>query len=435
MTEQRLSLYFRNLKEQFLNGGTPAGMTRESEVDCVVTTRRSISLSGLACPSWDKVAKYDAGRFVRFSDHAFLLRKKDLAWVISNRGLNHLLQQRDGLGTSGETYLVGEDRMIRSASRFLPKLHPVRVNNFSVEQGLKKEKGVEVLRDYRGVKVVSAYGHFEFDQLRYVLLSEIDWDEVTLPLRELVKNLLLIGAGIFILSLSVALLLTRSTLAVISRMEDQLESLHSQAALNVLRAQEEERQRIAYNLHDSVGQYLTALKWELARRGPRTSEAESASDKRRTALDLIDTIIKEIRSISHDSMPSIIKDFGCFVAIKDYCHRQGTVYPFSIECEYPEELERLELASSFQINLYRMAQELVQNGAKHARARTLRLRFCAEVETLRMEYDDDGIGMTDDAPLPHSLQYRAKLFGGRMARCPTPKGLALTVTFRLEEIR
>lgn len=433
LTEQKLSLYFKNLKAEYLYKTDKHANDDTLESICEIRNQKVKLKKGKACPDWKTIQKYPESTFIPYGKNSFLLKKENSLWIFHHEGLNNLLHQREGLGSSGEIYLVGKDHLIKSASRFLTKWENVKVNNLSVEKGLEKQKGVEVVDDYRNIKVVSAYTHFHFDQLEFVLLSEIDWDEVTLPLKELLSNLLIIGLLIFTLSLIIALFLTRSTLRFVSRIEEEIISLNSQSTINVLRAQEEERQKIAYNLHDSVGQYLTALKWELSRLQIESKEVV-AKDKLEKLLNLADTIIKEIRIISQNIMPSIIKDFGCFAAIKDYFYQQIEVYPFSIQCEYPEEIEKINFKQSFQINLFRMAQEFTQNAAKHAQAQNLKLSFSKTEDSLIMIYEDNGIGMDEKGPLPHSLLYRAKLFGGRMNRIHSEKGLKIKVVFKLSEI-
>ncbi len=433
LAEQKLSLYFKNLKAEYLYKADKLATDNTLENYCEVTTNSVILWKGQACPTRDTIQTYPESTFIPYGKNSFLLKRGTSLWIFGHEGLNNLLHQREGLGTSGEIYLVGKDLLIKSASRFLTEWRDVKVNNPSLKNALAKKKGVEVVNDYRGIKVVSAYTYIQFDQLDFVLLSEMDWDEVTLPLQALLSYLLMIGIAIFTLSVIIALFLTRSTLDFVSRMEEQVISLNSQSTINVLRAQEEERQKIAFNLHDSVGQYLTAMKWELSRLQIESKDY-TVREKLGKLLEIADTIIKEIRIISQDIMPSIIKDFGCFVAIKDYFHQQLAVYPFSIKCEYPEEIEKRNFKKNFQINLYRMAQEFIQNAAKHAQAQSLKLSFSITADTLIMAYEDDGIGMDENAPLPHSLLYRAKLFRGRMTRIQTKEGLMITVVFNLSEI-
>jgi len=130
----------------------------------------------------------------------------------------------------------------------------------------------------------------------------------------------------------------------------------------------------------------------------------------------------------------MIKDFGCFAAIRDYAYQQAAVYPFSIECEYPDAFEKINLKHDFQVNLFRMAQEIIQNAAKHSQAQDLKLSFSKNAESLIMIFEDNGIGMADKGPLPHSLLYRAQLFGGRMTKMPIEKGLKIKVVFYLGDI-
>lgn len=85
-----------------------------------------------------------------------------------------------GMGESGETYLVGTDLLMRSDSRFSKKstILQSRVDTETVQIALKGESGARFTRDYRGVRVLSAYTFTDIDRIRWAVMAEIDEDEV-----------------------------------------------------------------------------------------------------------------------------------------------------------------------------------------------------------------------------------------------------------------
>ena len=113
--------------------------------------------------------------------------------------INDIMQQQEGMGESGETYIVGADGFMRSDSRFSEEstILKTQVSGATVDKGLAGERGVEIVLDYRGIPVMSAYTPVEFFGTKWVVLAEIDEAEVLLPVVEL-RNFLIIAALILL---------------------------------------------------------------------------------------------------------------------------------------------------------------------------------------------------------------------------------------------
>jgi methyl-accepting chemotaxis protein len=94
--------------------------------------------------------------------------------------LNELMHFTAGMGATGETYLVGPDGLMRTQSRFNsePTLLTTKVDNASVREGTAGKSGAHTVRDYRGIEVLSFYAPVNFGGQPWVLLAEIDRDEV-----------------------------------------------------------------------------------------------------------------------------------------------------------------------------------------------------------------------------------------------------------------
>jgi signal transduction histidine kinase len=231
-----------------------------------------------------------------------------------------------------------------------------------------------------------------------------------------------------------ALYLTRSTVKMINKMQQEIDSLNLSSAMNIIRVQEGTREKISLHLHDSVGQYLTALKWEINHLMKIVTEGP-IKEKLASVSEICDAIFKEIRSISSDLMPTLIRDFGCFTAIENYLKEQLNHYPLQIRYENSVLVRQEDLKHEFQLNLYRMVQEFMQNTVKHSQASSVYVSFDEHQGELIMTYEDDGIGMPMDMGLPKSLSYRTQLFNGKMQRIDIYKGLKFKVTFKLEEVK
>ena len=118
--------------------------------------------------------------------------------------INKVMQVADGMGESGETYIVGADRFMRSDSRFSNEstILKTKVPGVTVDRALAGESGVEWIDDYRGVAVLSAYQPVEFHGTRWAVLAEMDEAEVKIPADEL-RNFMLILVAIFAAAMAV----------------------------------------------------------------------------------------------------------------------------------------------------------------------------------------------------------------------------------------
>ena len=114
--------------------------------------------------------------------------------------VNQIMQFSAGMGESGEIYLVGEDGLMRSDSRFFDTSTVLNtsVSGITVGKALSGEIGLEIVDDYRGVPVYSAYRLFEFEGTRWAVLAEQDVAEVEAPV---VAARLWLGAGFVTLCL------------------------------------------------------------------------------------------------------------------------------------------------------------------------------------------------------------------------------------------
>jgi len=112
--------------------------------------------------------------------------------------LNELMHFTQGMGETGETYLVGPDGLMRSQSRFIkdPTLLRTKVENASVRDGLKGESGAHVVPDYRGIPVLSVFSPVDFGGQKWVLLAEIDEAEALRRSRPWIVIAIAVIAGL-----------------------------------------------------------------------------------------------------------------------------------------------------------------------------------------------------------------------------------------------
>lgn len=181
-------------------------------------------------------------------------------------------------------------------------------------------------------------------------------------------------------------------------------------------AQEKERQRIAYDLHDELGPYLSAVKIKI-------NHLEIANAEDNDLLDAtnknIDAIVTKIRDISYNLLPNTLVRNGVVAAIKEYIKRQDSA---GLEITLENDAENYELSKEAEINVYRIIQEIVHNTVKHAKATKLALQFRKNNNKLYLATTDNGIGFDFDRQSAnniglgmYNLQSRAEMLNAKMS--------------------
>ncbi len=134
--------------------------------------------------------------------------------------INQIMQESTGMGESGETYIVGEDFLMRSDSRFSKEstILKTKVPGETVELGLKGEKGFKIINDYRGISVVSAFGPFEFYGTKWAILAEKDVSEVMAPIKKMQQFAIFSALGVLVVVAIIGVLSSRAIAQPIARM-------------------------------------------------------------------------------------------------------------------------------------------------------------------------------------------------------------------------
>ena len=153
--------------------------------------------------------------------------------------------------------------------------------------------------------------------------------------------------------------------------------------------QEKERQRIAVDLHDSLGGLLSAVKLQFDNVRAKLNGYTNL-DQYQNATKLLDTAVEEVRNISRNLQPGALKELGLISAIKDLINRfEGEAYP-EIFFQYYNIDDKLDDMTA--LSIYRIIQELINNTIKHAGANEILIQLSTEQNDLVVEYEDDGKG-------------------------------------------
>ncbi len=162
-----------------------------------------------------------------------------------------------------------------------------------------------------------------------------------------------------------------------------------------VQAQEEERRRIAREIHDGLGQMLTAIKFNLEVLEDSFSPQDEEYKRIEDMKYLLDNVMKEAREISYNLLPSVLDDFGLAPALQLLCDRFSKRRDIKVNFISHGPAERLD--SKIEIGLYRIAQEAFNNISKHAGAKEVNFQIVRHRDGLRLTIEDDGKGFT--APL------------------------------------
>lgn len=186
--------------------------------------------------------------------------------------------------------------------------------------------------------------------------------------------------------------------------ERQLRSLSSQ----LLTAQEEERKRIARELHDSIGSSLTAVRLSLSNALCHAEQSGSPSQWLDSLVFITQSAIEEVRRIMTDLRPSMLDDLGIVATIGWQRRQYAFLYP-AIRVESEIGLEEAEVPEPLKIVIFRILQEAFNNIAKHSAAGLVTLSLSKVVNTIFLKIEDNGTGFDPEGLL--SLEDGKKGFG------------------------
>jgi signal transduction histidine kinase len=218
--------------------------------------------------------------------------------------------------------------------------------------------------------------------------------------------------------------------------EIQLRRLSAQ----LLTAQENERRRVARELHDGLGQSLTAIKFKVESflEEMRQSRMKAKTKPLEAVVPMIQEGVQEIRRIQQDLRPSMLDDLGILATLSWLCREYGATYS-AIHVEKQIEIEEHEVPDPLKLVVYRIAQEALNNIAKHSQTDLVHLCFRKTEKAIEFSVKDNGRGfdyqeiLSVDRPGKGlglaSMRERAEQTGGSFS-VESTKGKATIVRVR-----
>jgi signal transduction histidine kinase len=344
-------------------------------------------------------------------------------------------EQMDGLGETGEVYIVNRDKLMITESRFIEdSILKQVVNTEGVRVAFGNRIGmVGIYPNYRDIQILGASKYLE--EMDWVVLAEKDVSEAFAPIVSLRNFVIIVGVTGIIVVVIIAIYLSLNVTRPINKL---VESAHAIAdgdltkkvnvkgedeigylansfdtmrielgksfrnierhrkelqhlSERIVLIQEEERNKLSRELHDQTGQALIALKTNLEVIDKLLPG--DAHEPRKWILEskqfLVETI-QEIRSLSFSLKPPMLDDLGLVPTIESYSKDFSTRTKIAVNIK--SNLKDEKLRPNLELSLYRMVQEALTNVLKHSEAKTVQINIYRENSTLVLSIKDDGKG-------------------------------------------
>lgn len=211
--------------------------------------------------------------------------------------------------------------------------------------------------------------------------------------------------------------------------------------LSLMQGQENERKRIARDMHDGLGQMLTVISANL--QSLVTAKMSAAEKKAKTEMvnQMVSEIIQESRRISHNLSPVGLYEFGLEASVRQLINRMN-VNANNIVFNYDSNLGPARFKTETEINLYRIIQEALQNSFRHSRATTIDVQINFNTSVLTLKIKDNGIGFKQGQGFSmqknqrglRNIEERAKIIDAKLNYVTAPgKGVKITLQLKLKQ--
>jgi PAS domain S-box-containing protein len=157
----------------------------------------------------------------------------------------------------------------------------------------------------------------------------------------------------------------------------------------IIETEEKERMRLAKDIHDSVGQHLSAIKFYIGTSADAVEDPKQKSILLKANAALVD-VQADMRNICFNIMPKSLEIFGLIKAVEELCSKDQLLSQMKIEIKEADDFPKLPLQQEFA--LFRIIQEFINNALKHSRADRLKIEFKCKKKMVLINLADNGIG-------------------------------------------
>ncbi|MFP4448156.1 MAG: histidine kinase [Bacteroidales bacterium] len=218
----------------------------------------------------------------------------------------------------------------------------------------------------------------------------------------------------------------------------KLKEIESQSILSMLEGQETERNRLAKEIHDGLGPLLSTIKINLEAINMEIDQYTKnnvISKRLDKVYKLIDILAQDMRSISHSLMPKVLEDFGVGPALESLCNHLNE--PGKINIHYYDSGFEDRMEKNTELNIYRIAQELLHNAIKHSGGTRVNIQYIKHTASIVLMVEDNGKGFdirkakSDKTGIGlKNIETRAKMIGANLF-IDSNKDVGVTATLEI----
>lgn len=224
--------------------------------------------------------------------------------------------------------------------------------------------------------------------------QQIKLNEIEIQRQQEINKFQVIGFGGIVAFLLLAgfLFFSRSRIQAKAALQEAIAREQKIRFKAVIDAQEQERKRVAQDLHDGLGQLLSTARLNVSALEDSLDQTDSESDKIwQNALSLIDESVQEVRNVSHNMMPSALIRLGLVAALREQVAKINRAGKIAVKLDVEGMDTRMDEA--VEITLYRVVQEVMNNAIKHANAKEIIVRIARRDGKLEVSIKDNGTGL------------------------------------------
>lgn len=385
-----------NKAEQYFNEALERSVSSQNQLMESTSLLNLINLD-LKFFRWDDIPP-KAERILAISDRLNLAENKVIA--LKALGLYHLYkgnfnESEDYLNRSLELSkqldipeqtgkIYGDLSSLYFAKNDFKKAYRFSELSDSIQKGIMNE---EIQRNVQELEK-----KFETEKKEATILSQ----QSKLENRRILN--FIFGGGIIVLCL-VLWLFYRNHLQKQKLQKQRISELEAEQKLNavqsVLKGEQQERARIAKDLHDSLSGMLSGIKYSLQHLKENSNlDSQNRQDLDRS-MDMLDSSIHEMRRVAHNMMPEVLVRYGLDAALKDYAVEINKMGAVSVIYQSMG-MENRKIDQSVSIAIYRIIQELLNNVIKHSGATEVLVQLLSEKDKLVVNVEDNGRGFDPD---------------------------------------
>jgi len=292
---------------------------------------------------------------------------------------------------------INKKREIIETQRVLSAIEAAAGNyNGAYQYLLLSKSGKDSLNTAELTEKIEALDKKYQSKLKEEKITQLQKDKELQQLNIDKKNLLnYLLAGASVAFLMVSILVYRNYRHKQSLQQQRITELETEKQLaateSVLKGEEQERTRLAKDLHDGLGGMLSGIKYSLnTMKGNLIMTPENAQAFERS-VDMLDSSIKEMRRVAHNMMPEALVKFGLDTALKDFCNDINQSGALKLTYQSIG-MENTEVPQTTAITIYRIVQELINNTMKHAAAKNAIVQLTKTNNQFSITVEDDGKG-------------------------------------------